>query len=582
MKERRWLRALAVVVMAASVLVPTWISPARAIEIPTTMAGTLTFAAPGGFRRAMDDPIHSATFEFPATHIGFAWTGDEGTRVRYRTADAEGPFGRWMRAPVDHDAGSATQHFSAVLEIQRADRLQWRPVVPSGKEMGAVTLDYLNTLDGPTKTVVLPATAEAAARTPNIVTRAEWGADESVKHTSGGCQRVFNPVQQLFVHHTAGTNFDTHPKATMRAIYWFHVVRRGWCDIGYNFVIAPNGTIFEARWARNYRPFEIHDSENGRDEGVTGAHVEGFNSGSIGISLMGNYSLVSPSPAMRRSLAELLAWEADRHNLDPKARHRYRNPESGLRRRLPTIAGHRDAGETECPGNYMYAALPAVRRDTAAVIGGGKLESEVVLQAVTNPASYGDQASFSGVLKSGVSGLAGRTIITYVREVGGQWKAGPTTTTSLDGSFGLSFTAVRNLSIVAIYDGEKSIWGSESNTVQLRVAPDIEIHTEGGTMDETGVAHYPAGTTSVPLAGSVVPTHAGWLVVVKVERLQPDGTYLMIDRTEVSIAKGGMFSHNFLPPDTAGGTFQAIARFMSDDDHSTSTSAPALFYIDAL
>src|SRR3712207_8804536 len=47
----------------------------------------------------------------------------------------------------------------------------------------------------------------------------------SLKRTSGGCVRRFFPVQQLFVHHTAGANFDRNPKATMRAIYWYHVVR---------------------------------------------------------------------------------------------------------------------------------------------------------------------------------------------------------------------------------------------------------------------------------------------------------------------------------------------------------------------
>ena len=154
--------------------------------------------------------------------------------------------------------------------------------------MGRVKVDLLNTVDGPTK-LVPAARAEAGASGPNIVTRAEWGADESIKSTSGGCSRSFWRVQQLFVHHTAGVNNDPDPEATMRAIYWYHTKSRGWCDIGYNFVIGPDGSIFEGRWARSYMPWESHTGEDAQGRAVSGAHVANFNSGSVGISMMGNF-----------------------------------------------------------------------------------------------------------------------------------------------------------------------------------------------------------------------------------------------------------------------------------------------------
>ena len=125
---------------------------------------------------------------------------------------------------------------------------------------------------------------------PDIVTRAEWGADESLKSTSGGCTRRFYRVQQLFVHHTAGTNNDADPAATMRAIYWYHTRSRGWCDIGYNFVVGPDGAIFEGRWARKYMPWESHSGEDAQGRAVAGAHVADYNSGSVGISMMGDFT----------------------------------------------------------------------------------------------------------------------------------------------------------------------------------------------------------------------------------------------------------------------------------------------------
>ena len=198
--------------------------------------------------------------------------------------------------------------------------------------MGIVRVDYLNTMDGPRRKVRIPAVARAQASTPNIITRAQWGADESLKRTGGSCRRRFYRVQQLFVHHTAGTNFDPNPAATMRAIYHFHARRRGWCDIGYNFVISHDGRIFEGRWARHYRPWEAHSGEDVHGRAVAGAHVSDFNSGSVGVSLMGNFQNVTPSPASRRALAELLAWEADRHKISPLGTHTFRSPASGATR----------------------------------------------------------------------------------------------------------------------------------------------------------------------------------------------------------------------------------------------------------
>src|SRR5919106_606100 len=368
-------RLLVCGIVMASVLVPSLAAPARVIKVPVTLTRTV---------RETPEPsrIVRESFDFAPTHIGFSWTGDHGTGVVYRTISALGEKSRWRRAREAHDAEGISEgaagrdsHFSAVLAVDRPEAIEWKPVVARGQTMGTVTLDYLNTLDGPDRLVEIPATAEARASAPDIVTRAQWGADESLKRTSGGCRRNFYPVQQLFLHHTAGSNFDRHPKATMRAIYWFHVRRQGWCDIGYNFVISPNGSIFEGRWARRYKPWELHDSESPAGNAVAGAHVARFNSGSVGVSLMGNYMRIRPSPAMYQTLVEFLGWEADRHDLRPRGTHRYRNPETRLTRRLPVIAGHRDAGQTACPGNRVYRSMSAIRRDTSTVIGAGKIGS---------------------------------------------------------------------------------------------------------------------------------------------------------------------------------------------------------------
>ncbi len=114
-------------------------------------------------------------------------------------------------------------------------------------------MESFNTVDGPKREVVLESAAQSESGAPPIVTRAEWGADETLKRSTGGCKRSFHPLQQIFVHHTAGSNYDYNGAATMRAIYAYHTQSRGWCDLGYNFVIDWSGTIYEGRWAQPLR-----------------------------------------------------------------------------------------------------------------------------------------------------------------------------------------------------------------------------------------------------------------------------------------------------------------------------------------
>jgi hypothetical protein len=569
-------------VVIASVLVPSLSAPARTIKVPVTLARTVREKTEVG--RTVRD-----SFDFAPTHIGFSWRGDHGTGVLYRTISASGERSRWTRAHEAHDAegisegdGARDSHFSSVLSVDRPAAIEWRPVVARGETMGTVTLDYLNTLDGPDRLVEIPATAEARSSAPKVVTRAQWGADESLKRTSGSCRRRFYPLQQLFVHHTAGSNFDRHPKSTMRAIYWFHVVRQGWCDIGYNFVISPDGSIFEGRWARPYKPWELHDSESSAGNAVAGAHVAKFNSGSVGVSLMGNYTKIRPSPAMYRTLVEFLAWEADRHDLRPRGTHRYRNPETRLTRRLPVIAGHRDAGQTACPGNRVYRSLSAIRRDTATVIGAGKVDSKTALSANRSRLSYGERATFTGILANERGApLAGRRIRTFKRVAGRGWSAGPEGLTGADGTFTFTMSPKRTVRVVAIYDGDARTWGSESPAVRVRVAPIVTLELTGGALDSTGVYHYPAGTTTIPMNGTVTPAHPRRTVTISLSKLSSDGTFARISSRSVRLRRDSSYRTSYPVPDPgAGGSYRATARFPADRDHAGASSEPVTFFID--
>lgn len=573
----RFLRLVTIVVMVAAFLVPAWVAPARTISVPVTLARTVELG-----RAAARGDIDRVTFGFAPTHVAFSWTGDEGTGVRYRTGAAEGDTSGWRRAPDDHDAERGRRHFSGVLAVDRPAFIEWKAVTPPGSAVEGLILDYLNTLDGPREERDIPALAQARAREPQIVTRAEWGADESLKRTSGSCVRRFEPVQQLFVHHTAGSNFDDRPKATMRAIYWYHVVRQGWCDVGYNFVVSDDGRIFEGRWARDYASWETHDSETRSGRAVVGAHVSGYNSGAVGISVMGNYSQVRPSPAVRRSLAELIAWEVDRHDLGVRGRHVYKNPVTGAARRLPWVAGHRDAGSTDCPGDLLYSALPGIRRDADAVMGAGKATTSLDLQASSGRVTAGDAVTLSGVLKdqSG-AGMPTRPIRSYVREGRGEWAEGPTATTAADGSFLMSFDTRVNLRIAAIYDGDRSMWGSASPDVVVKVEPRVTLTAEGGTADGGGLVHYGPGTAQIRFTGTVVPANGDDVVYVRIAKLGADGTFTSLDEGSTKVDGSGTFSFTWNVSDAgAGGTYRAHAFVPKKKDHTWGASPVVTFVID--
>lgn len=572
--ERTWFKFIVVVAVFAGTLVPALMAPARTISLPRTMADT---KALGRVARAPQ----KVTFDFPATHVGFSWTGEEGTGVRFRPIFESGKKGEWQRATEAHDAERGDQHFSAVIALDRATGLIWQGVRKEGAGMGPVLLDYLNTIDGERYLQRVPSVADAAVNTPDIVTRAEWGADESVKSTSGGCRRTFFKPQQLFVHHTAGANFDNNPRATMRAIYWYHTVRQGWCDVGYNFVISHDGTVFEGRWARSYAPFEHHDGESRAGRIVTGAHVAGYNSGSVGISLMGNYSRVELPPDARRSLAEFLAWEADRHDLKPKGTHTYRNPETGTTRRLPYIAGHRDAGDTECPGNLVYAAMPAIREDTKAAMGAGKMSTRLSLQPTAPMVQHGESATFTGTLTDGLgTGLAARPVRSYVKVPGAEWTPGPGTVTAADGSYSLSITPKKNSKIIAVYDGDTTTWGADSNVAAVKVRPTVTLQAEGATTDTAGISHYPPGTTVVPLSGGVRPRHPGLPVVLRVSKLNPDGTYTLLSKLKLLLDGASNYRTDYWLPEPIGGTYRALTWFTGDADHPKSPSPEIHFFVD--
>lgn len=158
-------------------------------------------------------------------------------------------------------------------------------------------------------------------------------------------ERIYTDVHNVIVHHSAGSNIDTNYTGIVRNIYIYHTEIRGWSDIGYNYLIAPDGMIFKGR-----------DPGNLEQDNVLGAHFCAYNSGTMGICVMGTYTETVPSAVAIASLKQLLNWKLGKDSLDPAGF--YPHP---LNASLPVIAGHRDGCATECPGENLYNILNNIR-----------------------------------------------------------------------------------------------------------------------------------------------------------------------------------------------------------------------------
>ncbi len=205
---------------------------------------------------------------------------------------------------------------------------------------------------------------DIAAKQPTIISRSGWGADESIRCGSASYD---DSLAAGTVHHTAGSNdYSREGSASvMRGIYTYHARTLGWCDVGYNVLVDKYGQAFEGR-------------AGGLSRNVQGAHAGGFNSNTWGISMMGDYSTVSPSDATIRKVGEILGWRLSLAGIDPKGSDThysegtsYTKYSYGTSVRLPNIFAHRDVGLTSCPGNAGYAKMGQIRDIAAAYAKGG-------------------------------------------------------------------------------------------------------------------------------------------------------------------------------------------------------------------
>lgn len=201
---------------------------------------------------------------------------------------------------------------------------------------------WLTRRPNPTVVVIEPTAAPSPIPTLTIVSRDQWGArppDHEAINEFGFATSATDPAWYVYpgnladeystvaIHHSA-IPLDTDE--TMQSVQDLHMDSNHWADVGYHYVVDKNGIVYE-----------------GRDIHVRGASVAGYNTGTIGVCVMGNFELDLPLEIQLAVLQQVVNWLTKTYTLTHLAGHGEFNPES------------------VCPGKNMMPYL-----DTLAQVAG--------------------------------------------------------------------------------------------------------------------------------------------------------------------------------------------------------------------
>ncbi|MFD7260674.1 N-acetylmuramoyl-L-alanine amidase [Streptomyces sp. NPDC059874] len=202
---------------------------------------------------------------------------------------------------------------------------------------------------------------DSTAPKPNVVLRKDWGADETLNN-EGPIYLAGGKIKAAFVHHTAvATPYECSESAAMvRSLHKYHVEVNKWRDLGYNFLVDKCGTVFEGR-------------QGGVDQPVHGAHTFGWNSEATGIAVLGDYTSQGASAAALDAVAQVASYKLGQYDGDINGTTKLvagatqtnffgTSFTEGQSYDFKTLSGHRDAFNTQCPGNSLYPQLGTIRQ----------------------------------------------------------------------------------------------------------------------------------------------------------------------------------------------------------------------------
>ncbi|XP_048482504.1 peptidoglycan recognition protein 1-like isoform X1 [Plutella xylostella] len=187
--------------------------------------------------------------------------------------------------------------------------------------------------------------------------RRQWRAREPTER-----RPLARPAPFVVLHHSYTPPACGDPaqcEEAMRVMQNMHMDGHGWADIGYNFAVGGDGAVYEGRgWA------------------LLGAHALHFNTVSLGVCLIGDWSDSLPPRNQLKAVQALIAEGVARGAITPNYR----------------LVGHRQVrANTSCPGDALfnhiqtwkqYSAFPASWRDLVDVPELPKSDRDVVRRSL--------------------------------------------------------------------------------------------------------------------------------------------------------------------------------------------------------
>jgi hypothetical protein len=318
--------------------------------------------------------------------LGVHWIAAHGTEsslyLETRTSADGLTWSDWSQVSEEEDMTNeyTNEHYAIPAPAGTSRYAQYRVWLTGGDpdDLQKVSLTFLDVNDvnaGPLAQLVndivgafgdfTRSYADAAPTgAPRILTRQDWAADEGLMNWPPRYQKV----QKFVVHHTVTDDGGTNVAASIRSIYYYHAVTRGWGDIGYNYIVDKFGNIWTGR--------------QGGDNVIAG-HAYGWNNGSIGIAALGDYSTKAPTGQLQGAIANIIAMKSAQFGIQPYGNDLFKHQEQApdgtwvdVTTTAPNVIGHRDAnylldhqgGQTACPGNGIYNMLDGLRRQAQAAV----------------------------------------------------------------------------------------------------------------------------------------------------------------------------------------------------------------------
>ncbi|MEN8125817.1 MAG: N-acetylmuramoyl-L-alanine amidase [Bacteroidota bacterium] len=331
--------------------------------------------------------------------------------VFYRLKN-QNTWSEWITIPKPHEGEDIGRVVLGVSFIEQAfEDIQFKTLTPTNSKI-IFRLFFPEFTKNISKNITIKDANKqivSGCAQPSFQGRLDWCP-------SGDCPKQINPSiinpTHIVVHHSAGNTVSSDYAAVVRSYWDYHVNSRGWADIGYNWLIDPNGVVYE-----------------GRGDRVRGAHSPCMNAISTGICFIGDYEgTTQPSTTGMNSLKDMIAWDATDKGIDVQTTGYV----AALGGNIETISGHKDGYDqypgasctsTACPGANLHNKLQTIRDDVAnyscyissanapktpesfSVIRKGTENVEIKIKSVENATKYGvyksaDNASYQKVTES--------------------------------------------------------------------------------------------------------------------------------------------------------------------------------------